>query len=333
MKILLPCMFCLLLSGCFATTGTAFKLKTYEVPEKYQQGEKTPLRDGDIVMSVTSDPMSLVYILNSTEFSRYVHVGVVSIEDGEPYVYEAVGWGLPLPGEVPTDAINGAIYRSRFKDFLWRQRTVEVFAPPPYVDRNKVAAYARTAYENKLPFDPYFDAVNHDKVYCTEFVALALETGGHPGFKLVPRNTNASLSVAIRWLKLDNELTLPADVLVQNAETVAVISHDLEKIEILLWHEIRRELFRRFTPDQRLGYLFKWRGNELEYRQDVQAFIDQALTLKSALPDSAGKAELRKEVQRVAGKLFGPVRWQRDQRLAETVSPAQAPGLQPQKSH
>lgn len=327
MKTLLPCLLCLLLSGCFATTGTTLKLKTYEVPEKYQQGDKTPLRDGDIVMSVTSDPMSLVYILNSTEFSRYVHVGVVSIEDGEPYVYEAVGWGLPLPGEVPTDAIDGAIYRSRFQDFLWRQRTVEVYAPPPQVNRNQVAAYARTAYKNKLPFDPYFDATNHDKVYCTEFVALALETSGHAGFTLVPRNKNASLSVAIRWLKLDNALTLPADVLVQGAETVAVISHDLEMIEILLWHEIRRELFQRFTPDQRLGYLFKWRGSELEYRADVQTFIDQALALKSVLASHTDKAELRQAVQSVAAKLFGPLHGIGDPQLAETLQAGRPPQI------
>jgi hypothetical protein len=319
MMRLLPGLLCLLLSGCIATTGTTLNLKTYDVPDKYQRGDETPLRNGHIVMSVTTDPMSLVYILNSTEFSRYVHVGVISIEEGEPYVYEAVGWGLPLPGQVPTDAIEGAIYRSSFRDFLWRQKTVEVFAPPAFVDRERVVAFARSAFANKLPFDPYFDATDHDKVYCTEFVALALEAGGYPTIKLVPRNKNTSLSVAIRWLKLDNEMTLPADTLIEGAETVAVISHDLSMTEIRLWHEIRRELFRRFTPDQRLGYLFNWRGSELEYRQDVQTFIDQALALKSVLPAAAGKEALRMAVARLAGALFGPLRGSQDQHLAGTA--------------
>jgi hypothetical protein len=298
------CLLCLSLSGCFVTTGSELKLKTYEVADKYQRGEKTPLRNGHIVMGVGTDPMALVYILNSAEFSRYVHVGVVSIENGEPYVYEAFGTGLPWPGQTPTDAIDGAIYRSSFRNFLWRQRTVEVYAPPPFVDGDRVAAFARTAFKQEMPFDPYFDAINHDKVYCTEFIDLALEAGGNPPARLVPRNDNASLAVAIRWLKLDNAMTLPAESLLKGTEPVAVFSLDLDKREIMIWHAIRRELFDRFTPDQRLGYLFNWDGGSLDYRNDVQTFIDKALALKSTLPAKPSQKDVRRLVKRLAQKLF-----------------------------
>ena len=213
--------------------------------------------------------------------------------------------GIPWPGERPTDAIQGAILRSSFQSFLARQRTLMVFEPNSQVDHDAVVDYVRAAYRRELPFDPYFDVRDHQKVYCTECVALALEAGGHPEIKPVPGRENRSLKVAASWLHIAQDLTLPAEQLIRSAKPVLLISLDQTRVEILIWDEIRRELYVRFTPEQRLGNLFRWQASGLGYRQDVQLFIDRALAMGKGWGSTPDSQEIRKAVSRLAFELYG----------------------------
>lgn len=306
MKWLVPLVLTPLLVGCLATAGP--QLKTRWVAPGYPDTEDNPpLRDGQIVLSVTPDAMAMVYILGSDIFSPYVHAGVIAIEDGEPFVYEALGWGLPWPGERPTDAIEGQILRTSFLTFLGRQRTLAIFDPPDPINREKVVAFARKAVEEKVPFDPHFDAVDHSKLYCTEFVGLALEAGGHRPLATYSGRKNRSLKVGLDWLRLKTHRTLPASALIGDATPVAVLSLDQNNQEIMIWHAIRRVLYVRFTEDQRLGHLFRWRGLSLDYRPEIQDFIDHAVGQKGKLTDIQDQQVMDELISMLAVEYFGPV--------------------------
>lgn len=295
-----------LASSLFGCAGVAPReFATYRaVAARPATGHGLPLAAGQIVVSESGGAMSLLFRLFEDGFPRYLHAGVLAREDDAFYVYHAVGTLKPSFGGAPTDAVRGSVRREPLLRYLAGQRITAVYDPPADVDAARVVAFVRDAYQRRIPFDAYFDPADHQRLYCAELVALALEAGGAPPVPRRARRAHRSLAVVLDWLKIHAaELVSTAD-LVDPSRQVALISRRYSPREIALHLAAREELHRRFTDDQRLGHLFVWTGTKLDFRESVTAFERAALALRATETELDAESA-RSEVAALATRLLG----------------------------
>jgi hypothetical protein len=269
-------------------------------PREFNAGE-LPLESGQILVRDDGDAISLFVSLFAQEYVPWSHVGLVSIENGEPVVYDMTFSVLPIPGIAPTRTSSGSIRRVTPAAFAWGQQVVGVYAPPPGVDVEKMLAFARQHHQQETPFDPYFDSGDSKLLYCSEFIALALQAGGAGAQRQTAMRDNRSYTLVRDWLRVRaSHLFLPGQF-ADPARQVALWSPDMTAAQIEGYFEIRRELTRRFDEQTRLGHLFQWTGNLL-LRADLRHFM--AATL-AALKTFAGDADgARQTVRRMADRYF-----------------------------
>ncbi|MBI5136158.1 MAG: hypothetical protein HZA24_02355 [Nitrospirae bacterium] len=264
------------------------------------------LADGQIAVSPAGGPLGVFLSLFPESFHPYVHGGVVAVERDGAVVYHAMGVPRPHLEGPPTDATGGGVFRTPLADYVAMQGTVHLFQPPPGVDGERVAAFARARYRAGTPFDPYFDSTDRARLYCTEFVAAALEAGGGGPYPVSPNRRNRSLAVVREWLKVDARGAIQADTLVAGARPLATLSARDSAPQARLRRAWTAELHRRFGADQRIGYLFEWTGIRLRFRPDVLAFRERALALADAAPPP-DQAAADAAVRALADDLFGPL--------------------------
>ncbi len=266
----------LCLSGC-ATTLTPAAFRTFDA-ESAAAGELDfhglPLQSGQLVVSDSGEADSLLLSLLGEQYTPYGHAGILSIEAGKAYVYEGYALLLPFLSGAPTDAMHGRIRRVTLEQYIGRQLVTAIFDPPASVDKAAVAAFARARHEDGTQFDPYFDWRDHTRLYCTEFAALALHAGGQPLPTPVRVRDNASLRVALDWLKVRAPEIVTAGSLTEAAERVALISRRHTAREVEAYFAAKRELHRRFTSDQKLGSIWQWSLQGLRLRPQVAAFLE-----------------------------------------------------------
>jgi hypothetical protein len=292
-----------LLAGCAGVGPGDFA--TYRVfgdrPATYRG---LALASGQIIVSESGGAMSLLFRLFEEDFHPYLHAGVIAREDDEFYVYHAVGTIKPSFAEAPTDRIQGGVRREPLLFYLERQRIAAIYDLPAGVDPQPLLAYVRHAYASGVPFDPYFDATESEKLYCTELVARALEVGGAPAVPLRARRVNASLTVLLDWLKIRSTALISTSDLIHPVRQVALVSRKYSAREIELHFATHAELHRRFTDDQRLGHLFVWTGTRLELRDSVAEFQRTALTLRATESELDADA-VRREIELLATRVLG----------------------------
>jgi hypothetical protein len=231
-----------------------------------------PLASGQIVLSESGGALSLFFALFAEDFSDYVHAGLIAVEDGKPYVYESVGVAWPSFGRAPTYAIRGTARRLPFSSFVRRYQFVAIYDPAPELDVEVALAFARDAVARGVPFDPFF-GLDSETLYCTEFVAAALEAGGAARVRQTALRSNRSLGVALRWLGIEATRVILAKDLVDPAREVARVSAHRNPEEAPLYFAQKRELHARFTPDQRLGAVFRWGMGSLHLRASVRDYL------------------------------------------------------------
>ncbi len=299
----------LFMSGCFSSRIRQEKLRTREItPAAINTANYlgAPLSSGQIVVSESGGPFSFLFSLFPTRFSPFVHTGILVIEDGIPYVYEARGRIKLRPGTVPTDTIKGHIKRRKLDWFLRLQNYTSIYNPPEGTVPEKITNFVREQYAAKRPFDPYFNADDRELVYCTEFVALALEAGGALPVPLTPIRTNASLAVVLKWLKISASGFILADSMIGPERHVATFSRRLTPKKLRLYQAAKRELHARFTNDQRLGNVFLWTDNRLKFRREVKFFFKRVARLYPDENDISMEAA-NSAVHTLANLMFGPV--------------------------
>jgi hypothetical protein len=266
----------LCLSGC-ATTLTPAAFRSFDA-ESAAAGELDfhglPLQSGQLVVSDSGEADSMLFSLLGEQYTPYGHAGILSIEAGKPYVYEGYALLLPFLSGPPTDAMHGHIRRVTLEQYIDRQRVTAIFDPPAGVDKVAVAAFARARHEDGTQFDPYFDWRDHTRLYCTEFAALALHAGGQQLPTPIRVRDNASLRVALDWLKVRALEIVTAGSLIEGAERVALISRHYTAREVEAYFAAKRELHRRFTSDQKLGSIWSWSWQGLRLRPQVAAFLE-----------------------------------------------------------
>ena len=122
------------------------------------------LRYGDLIFRHGRGIISNVLITFGRSEKKYSHAGIVSVENGNVFVYHAIGGEENISNKLrkdpladfcnPADAHAFGVYRTGLDDS----------------QINSVMILASTYYKNGLQFDTKFDLSTDDKMYCTEFV-------------------------------------------------------------------------------------------------------------------------------------------------------------------
>jgi hypothetical protein len=269
-----------------------------------------PLRSGQVILTESQGGLAIFLSLIPERFFRFTHAGIVAIEDGEAWVYDMSGAvGVPCGG-TPLDAISGGMRRLRLLDYMAPNLYAEVFDLPPGVDGQKVVAWARRKYAEKVQFDAYFDYTDHEKLFCTEMVELALEAGGKPPVALVPTRTSThpSLRATLGYLKVPLDTALPAGLFDDPARRVGALGIVGSMTSAACFYEAKRELHRRFTPDQKLGNLFIFNTGDMVLRPELEAFLRAAVHLFDGARVAPSEAAIALAVRELADDTFGPLR-------------------------
>lgn len=259
-----------------------------------------PLSSGQVIVSEKPVAGTLFISLIAAQPKPFMHGGIISIERDEPWVYESMGVMLPRLSGRPNDRMGGGVRRVRLESFLARGGIVAIHEPPPGADPARLVTFAREQAARRTGFDGYFDARDPQRLYCIEFIARAIEAagGGEPTYTAV--NTQPSLAVALRWLRIDAPRFWLASDVVDPQRRIALLSRSLSTAEIQAWFAMRQELHRRFTPELRLGALFEWRMQSMRYRPAVARYVEAGLASARNSPqlwlrDAAAQAALQAE--------------------------------------
>jgi hypothetical protein len=137
-----------------------------EVQQQWKKAKPiySDLRSGDLIFRHGRGFISNALMSLGQREQKYSHAGIVSVENGNVYVYHSIG------GE---QNISNKLRRDKLEEFC-NPRDVHAFgiyrsdlnSDQIKTIMDNVAAF----YKSELEFDTKFDLTNDDKMYCTEFI-------------------------------------------------------------------------------------------------------------------------------------------------------------------
>jgi hypothetical protein len=214
----------LALTGCAEPSYARLHfLDSREGPERPATHLGLPLRTGQVVLAEAPGAYSLIFSLAPERHFDFTHAAILVMEEGLPYIYEMTGEYKPSLGDRPTDGIEGSCKRMLLTDYALAYLYVEIFDPPPGVDGEKVGAWVQERYREGADFDAFFDYGEHEALFCSEFVQLALEAGGAPPIDLVAVRPQPSLQRLLGWLGVARERCLPAGLFADPERSAAAL--------------------------------------------------------------------------------------------------------------
>jgi hypothetical protein len=265
-----------------------------------------PVRDGQLVVSEQGSPLGLLMALLVDDAAPWIHAGIISIEDGVPWLYESNGQLHPAWSGPPTATVSGGMRRMTLEWFVANQTWIAIYDPPAGADPAKIVAFARQSHAQHIPFDAYFDLGDASRMYCTEFVALALASADAPPVRSAALSPNRSIRVIADWLQLRADKVIPAGALIEHGERVALISKGHSPAQTSAWFALRQELHRRFTPDQKVGNVLSFSPfSGLDFQPPVRDLI-RSVDVAARDWDKLRDAEIDARVRRIAGERLGP---------------------------
>lgn len=269
-----------------------------------------PLKSGQIVLTESPDATSYVFVLIPKKFHPFTHAAIISVENGEPWVYDVTGEVKTFPFKRRLmDNVKGKMYRRKLFEYVAPNLYAEIYDPPPGADGEKIAAYARAKFEEGVEFDSYFDFHEHSRLFCSELIALAIEHAGGPPVRPEPSNPNPSIVEGMKWLGVPPGEALPAGAFAEPSRYVGALGQFPTRTSAWLYFEAKHEIHRRFTMDQRLGYLLSIDGNgRVDVRPEITAFAIRASHLfdDEPSPPEPGDPRIVKAVRKLANEAFGP---------------------------
>lgn len=268
------------------------------------------IKSGQIVLTESPDATSFVFSLIPKKFYAFTHVAVISVEDGEPWVYDVTGEVKTFPLKKRLmDNVTGKMFRRRLFEYVAPNLYAEIYDPPAGADGEKVAAFVRQKFNEGVEFDSYFDFHDHSKLFCSELVAMAIESAGGPPFRPEASNPNRSIVAGMKWLGVPPGEALPAGRFADPARYVGALGQFPTRTAAWSYFEAKRELHRRFTMDQRMGFVFSVDGNgRIDVRPEISAFTARAGHLFDGDPNPPEPFDPRIEaaVRKLAAESFGP---------------------------
>jgi hypothetical protein len=235
-----------------------------------------PAREGQIIVIEQDDALSFLLTLMAEVYQPYIHAGLVVVDEGRPYVYEAWAIYKPRWQGRPTRDPGGGVRRVTLSSFLRRAGIIAIHDPPDGVNVADVVGFARASLAARIPFDEFFDSRDSRALYCAEFVARALEAGGARPYDGVALSTNPSVRKLLDWFEVRTPRVVMAGTLLRGTQRRLLLDRSRDALAIEDHFARRRELHGRFTRDQRLGNLFRWNGLTLKFRPQVARWLTPA---------------------------------------------------------
>jgi hypothetical protein len=273
------------------------KTRKYAPPDL----QRLPLKSGQVVVVDDTRGQGVFTGLFADTYIPWTHIGILSLEEDGPMVYETTATLIPLPGVRPNAWFSGKAMRTPLAEF-WKGKIAGIYDLPTDVDPSKVVAYMRSHYERGTPFDPYFDLDDATAMYCSELVSFALTAGGAAPTKPRSMRENRSYTLLRTWLAMPSAQILMPGQLVSPEKLVARWSEDLSPTQIEAHFELRKELFRRFESDISMGSILKFNGSFFEMQESIDALIN---SVSIEIADFEGDLEsVRRQVVRRAQEFF-----------------------------
>ncbi|HEX6170627.1 MAG TPA: YiiX/YebB-like N1pC/P60 family cysteine hydrolase [Chitinophagaceae bacterium] len=131
---------------------------------------KDSIRDGDLVLRCGNDFISESLSDFSQTEKLYSHSGVAIMDKGTMYIYSNMAGDIN-PDEIMrrdiVDSFITPVHNIAVGIYRYDITTTEL---------EKLRNIIHTHYINKLPFDMNFDLATHDRMYCAEMIAKAVES-------------------------------------------------------------------------------------------------------------------------------------------------------------
>ena len=268
------------------------------------------VKSGQLILTESPDSTSFVFVLIPKKFYPFTHVAIISIEDGEPWVYDVSGGVKTIPIRARMlDNISGKMYRRRLFEYAAPNLYAEIYDPPPGTDGEKLAAYVRQKFKEGVEFDAFFDFHDHSKLFCSELAAMGIEASGGPIYRPEESNPNPSIVEGMKWLGVPPGEALPAGRFVDPARFVGALGQFPSRGAAWSYFEAKREIHRRFTMDQRLGFLVTLDNNgRIDVRPEISGFAERAGHLfdRDPNPPEPGDPRIEAAVRKLADASFGP---------------------------
>jgi hypothetical protein len=295
----------LALHGCVAQSLEYSTRAVYLDPTRATPG-RLPFETGQILLSEAPGPHGILFTLAPNRFFRFTHSAMIVLDErGEPYVYDMSAEFKPSLAATPPDALHGGVRKTSIADYVGIHLYVEVFEPPAGVDRRKMAQKVLELERAGVDFDAHWDFEDEKALFCTEFIVDVLEAGGAPRPPLIGLTENPSLRKVLTWFGVTTDESLPAAALPRE-RLVAAFSRWSTRAAATAYLEAKRELYRRFTPDQSIGDLLELDGLDVKLRPPVERFLDRAPLLYASATEAPPDAEIRARIQRLALEVLGP---------------------------
>ena len=149
-------------AGIFVIILASLHFKRIILVQEYYNELTSQAREGDILCRLGDRTWSLYFRGLSKEDKRFSHLGIIHIEDGKITVINAEG--LAWEGK---DCVNN----TPLDKFIGPARMLGLYRLEG-IDGEAISAEALKMVGR--PFDWDFDLTNHDKIYCTELLYVAL---------------------------------------------------------------------------------------------------------------------------------------------------------------
>jgi len=268
------------------------------------------VHSGQLILTESPDNSSLVFLLAPAQFYPFTHMGVISVEDGVPWVYDITGDIKTIPiRSRPMDNIDGRMYRRQLHEFVIPNLYAEIYEPPEGTDPEKLALWMREKYRDHVPFDAYFNWEDHESFFCTELVELGIRQAGGKPHEPVPTSKQPSVQMGMKWLGVPTQIALPAGIYADPTRYVGSLGQFRTRTQAYSYFAGKRELYERFSqPDQRLGFMFSLSSmGVIGVRPHITAFMNDAITLfdDDPKPPKPGDPRLAAAVHALADKHFG----------------------------
>lgn len=155
----LPVIFLsLLLIGC---TNLSID-KSIEGSKSY----KNELSNGVLICRLGTGFFSEYFKKYASRERKFSHIGIVSIENGNYYVYHSEASELTGIGHVKKEPLDSFLEGIAVFDFFEMN----------YSDQTKLKIIdkVKSYYTHKTPFDLSFDSYDDSELYCTELIAISI---------------------------------------------------------------------------------------------------------------------------------------------------------------
>ena len=265
-----------------------------------------PLETGYLIVSESNLESDYLFTLAPEIFTPYTHIGIISVEKTGAYVLEVKAYySMGFGNKPPTDTLKGSVSKTPLAQYIANYEIVSVFAPPPSLNKSALMTYARQQLANRTPYDAYFDADNSVTLYCSEYVANALQSAGYRG-NVAPRRTirNQSVLNVLTWMKVKANFFITTKDLLLGHTWVGTRSQKHSRSDILINRAVKYDFYRRFTQDQKVGNILSWSLLGLKFMPEAKAFMEK-MNKSTKLRQTSNVTSLYNNVSTQANQAFG----------------------------